>query len=139
MTRAIDYDRGVMIKKDEKSGIEVYMYKDDPGVFLSVLGRPVSDDLAKIVYGERIVAEMTKRRTIRLKMKEAEAKIRAELETAEEGSHIVLERGEFKVLDIGLGRHRVLGPDNVALTSEVLSLEQATLLVDQLSPEVTAS
>lgn len=133
MARAIDYDRGVLIKKDEKSGIEVFMYLDEPGVFLSQVGRELAPELAAAA-GYPVV-ELLKKREIKIRMAKAEIKIRAELEAAEEGSKIIQEKDGFKVLDIGLGRHRVLGPDNEPLTSEVLTKEQATLLVEQLAPD----
>lgn len=136
MGRVIDYDRGVTIRKDEKTGVEVFMYKDTPGVFLSIQGTEVSAELARMAGYS--VDKLLKQREMRRLLSVAEAEIRARLETAEESAKIVLEKGGFTVLDIGLGRHRVLGPDGDPITNEVLPLEQATLLLDQLVPEVVS-
>lgn len=131
--RAIDYDRGVLIRADQVTGVEVFMYLDDPGQFLSKAGNPVSLDLARKAGYD--VDGLTKQRLLRQRLVEAEAKIRAELEVGEENRKIVLEKGDFRVLDIGFGRHQVLHKDGEVLTQEPLPLEQAKMLLNELSPE----
>ena len=45
---AIDLNRGVSIRGcDKPTCFQVFMYKDEPGVYLNVYGNPVSDEIAE--------------------------------------------------------------------------------------------
>ena len=46
MGDAIDLNRGVTIKSDPSTGARIFMYKDEPGVFLNAHGAVVAASLA---------------------------------------------------------------------------------------------
>jgi hypothetical protein len=134
--RKIDYDRGVLIKTHPSMGMDIYMYVDTPGVYLNAFGTEVPMELATAsgYDTERFGKEKIKRERMKLAM----ASIEAELELADkqEKQEVVYSKGDFKVVDIGLGRHFVQDPDGNRLTTQAIPLEQAKVLVDQLVPKV---
>jgi hypothetical protein len=132
MVKNIDYNRGVMKQTAHASGVNVYMYIDQPGVFLSAHGTPVSQKLAEEAGYN--VADLTKKKQMNERIAEAHAAIRREFEQNETVNLIVAERQGFKVKDIGLGRFQVLDPDDVVMTKEPLSRELATAVLNQLAP-----
>lgn len=132
--RNIDYDRGVIIKTHNASGMDVYMYADTPGVFLNAFGTEVDEKLAKEAGYD--VDRLSREKVKRERIAAAAQMIEQELALADkEGQkEVVVERAGFKVIDIGLGRHFVEDPDGNRLTVHALPLEQAKTLLDQLTP-----
>ncbi len=47
MTSKIDYNRGCVKMSHPSSGMDVYMYKDDPGVYLDAFANVVSEAVAQ--------------------------------------------------------------------------------------------
>lgn len=130
--RAIDYDRGVSIREDPKTGVQVFMYKDTPGVYLDVFGHEVSEELAKAASFD--VENLSKARQRRERMAAAMAAIAADL-PMDTDLKTVKERDGFKIVEYGMGRHRVEDPDGNTLNTIPLPKEQAFLLLDNLAPE----
>lgn len=128
----IDYDRGVMMNV-HPSNVEVYMYLDDPGVYLSAHGTPVTEDFARGAGFD--VVEQTKKRQVKERMKVAMTRINAELELAASEKVVVMERNGFKLVDLGLDRHQVESPDGLVLNKDPLPLAQAKTLLEALTPE----
>lgn len=131
----IDLDRGVVIRK-HPTGVEVFEYKDDPGVYLNTFGKVVHDDLAKEAgydTGKQAKAKLRKER-----MAEALARIEAELADGdgEAGDRkVVNERDGFKVVDIGLGRFIIEDPDGGNLTKQPLTKQEVEVVFGKLVPE----
>lgn len=134
MDNKIDYDRGVIIRTEPKTGVDVYMYRDSPGVWLNAYGTPVTEELAKMAGFD--VERYSKERIKRERMATAMAAIEQEMASAAVKKAVVMERGGFSVIDIGLGRFHVEDPDGNQLTSTFLPKETAIMLLDQLSPPV---
>ena len=140
MGRKMDYNRGVMINQDPRSGVEVFMYTDTPGIYYNAHGTVVTDELAKAAGYD--TEGNAKKKRLSERMAQAMEAIKKELQAEEvEGlrpaENIVLERNGFKLLDIGLGRHVVKDPDGNPLTPEPLTKELGTRLFDQLVPVVS--
>lgn len=136
MTRNISYKRGVIINMDPRTGVEVFMYVDDPGVYLSAHGTPVAEELARAAGYD--VAKFAKERKLKERLKQAHASIQKELEmeSAKSDNRIVVkEKSGFKVVDIGIGRHIVQDPEGNVLHVGHLTGEQALILIDQLVPD----
>lgn len=129
----IDYNRGVMMTR-HPSGIEVFMYLEEPGKYLSAHGTPVSEKLAKEAGMD--TEKFRKQRIVTEKMAEHRQKVLAELEIAQQDRVVVAEQGGFSVVDLGQDRHQVLDPDGTVLTAEPLPKEAALGLLDQLAPLV---
>lgn len=129
----IDYNRGVMIMTHNASGMNVYMYLDTPGDYLNAFEGPVSEQLAKEAGYD--VEKYGKEKIKRIRMAQAKEAIEAELNNADVTNEVVREKNGFKVVDIGLGRHKVEDPDGNTLTAVYLPKEQAFFLLDQLAPD----
>lgn len=132
--RKIDYDRGVIIKTHAASGMSVYMYLDQPGVYLDAYERPVSEKLA--IEAGYDVQVYGKERIKRERMAQAMLAIEQELADADaQEAKIVSDIAGYKLVDIGLGRFNVVDPDDNVLNVIPLPHEQADLLRKKLLPE----
>lgn len=122
--RAIDYDRGVLINTDAISGMDIFMYYDQPGVYLNAHGVPVPEALAKSAGFD--VEFYSKEKVKRDRMAAAKAVIENDLKDAkdETGEKIDLDGG-YSIVGIGLGRYMLKDPDGNTLTETPLSKEHA--------------
>ena len=125
--RMIDYDRGVVIRKAQSLGIEIFMYKDEPGVFYSAAGRPVATALAaRAGYDTESLLKLRRHRELMA----VAAKRIADETGVERPSHsgtVIREIDGYKVVRLGGGRHVVTGPGGELLT-EGVALDEATAL-----------
>jgi hypothetical protein len=130
----IDIDRGVTLKITG-DGVEVYMYKDTPGVYLNAYSQPVTEELAmRAGFDTQSLGKQRKRREMLAK---AALMIDVELENedVELGKRkIVKERNGYTISSIGIGRHIINDPDGQQLHERPLTKEQAELLFDELVP-----
>lgn len=134
MPNNISYKRGVFIKTEALSGIDVFMYVDTPGVYLNAYGTEVSEELAKQAGFD--VEKYGKEKLKRERMAAAMTAIEQELQLADEQEHkVVAEKGGFKVKDLGLGRAIVEDPDGNKLVPTPIPVEQAKLLLKKLVPD----
>ena len=127
----IDLDRGVISRTHPSLGMDIYMYVDDPGVYLTAHGSEVEKTLAEAAGFE--VDTYDKQHKIKLAMAEAQSEVLAKF--SEATSKVLAERNGFKVLDIGMGRCNVLSPDGDLLNKTPISKEQADVLLKHLAPE----
>lgn len=139
MPNKINVDRGVLICIHPASGMNVYMYKDDPGVYLNAFGSEISEQIAKEAGYD--VARWGKEHIKKARMATAMKAIEKELVLAEDEptQKVVEEKAGFKLISIGLGRHQVLDPDDNMLTPTAMPKEQAQLLFEALVPKTPAS
>lgn len=131
MPLKIDYDRGVQ-KRHHGSGLEIYMYVDAPGVYLNSHGTEVSEALAQ--QAGYPTEDLGRQRVMKERMAQATEAIAREMGIAPKEKKVVKEKGGFKVIDIGIGRHQIEDPDGAVLTPQPLPLEQATRLLEELVP-----
>lgn len=132
----IDYNRGAMKKIDLKTGIEVYMYIDLPGVYYNSFETEVSEGLALAAgYDIGKYGKMRKRRELAALALQA---IDQDLEMEEyaEKPETIEERGGFKVVHVGMGRHFIYDPDGGKLVDRHLTLEEALKALDGLVPKI---
>jgi hypothetical protein len=133
MVNAINYDRGVIFKEHPANGMKIYMYVDKPGEYLTIHGHVIGQSLADEAGFD--VARYGRERLKRERMSQAAALIEAELEKNTVEEEVVHEQGGWKVVSIGLGRHKVQDPDGNTITNVYMPKEQAMLLVGQLAPK----
>lgn len=131
----INFDRGVIFAEDPASKVNVYMYVDEPGIYRNAFEHIVSDDLARAAGFD--VEKYAKDRLYRERMAAAKEAIEVELSKASEVVEVE-ERGGFKVLDIGLGRHNVTDPEGRVLNAEPLPKDIASALLKRLVPGAAA-
>jgi hypothetical protein len=128
----IDYDRGVIINTHERTGMDVFMYVDDPGKFLTAHSKVVPDEIAKEAGYD--VEKLAKERNKKERKEKAMEMIDAELaDDKDNRTETVLERNGYKVVTTGLGRHHVLDPDDNRLTNAPQSFEMAEKLLNAMA------
>lgn len=126
--RKIDYDRGVIINTHQATGMDVFMYVDAPGKFLTAHGLPVADAIAKEAGFD--IDYLGKERVKKERKQRAFAAIDAELADDKDAkTEIVAEKNGYQLVSTGSGRHHVNDPDGNRLTSIPLSLDQAERLM----------
>lgn len=140
-THPINYNRGVMIRDHGSLGVKVYMYLDDPGLYLNVHGKPIAETLAKQAGFD--VVEYRKRRSMKLATTEFERKLRAQYEAETQETLVVETKGLMRIVDLGHGRFYVQssmdGTEWENLHKEPLGLEMAKTLLAGLGEPSTPS
>ena len=131
--KRIDYDRGVIFTKHSGTGVEVYMYVDEPGVYINAFEGPVDEKFAKEAGFD--TEKYAKQRVYKERMRAAKNAIEAELSKITDEPIVAVEKAGFKIMDIGVGRFTVHDPQGNVLTPEPLSLEIAEKLVAALVPD----
>lgn len=130
----VDYDRGVLIKTHQQTGMDVFMYADDPGKYFSAHSKPVGETLAKEAGYD--VEKLAKDRVKKERQAQAMAMIDDEMADDKDiKEDIVSERNGYRIITTGLGRHHVIDPDNNRLTAVPVSLEIAKKLFDGMAGE----
>lgn len=133
----IDYDRGVIINTHQLSGMDVFMYVDDPGVYLTAHGRPVAENLAQQAGYD--IEKLAKDRVKKARKMQAMSIIDNELsDESDVREDIVEERNGFQLLTTGGGRHHVVDPDGNRLTMTPLPLESAQQLFNGMAGPAVA-
>lgn len=132
--QAIDVNRGVMMMRHRASGMQVFMYMDEPGYFYDAHGNKVNDKMAKEAGFDTY--ELAKKRMLKEKMAEAYDRIAAELETSIAGEKKVLkERGGYRLVEETLGRASIEDADGNMLTDHPKALAEAKIIFDTLAGE----
>lgn len=127
----IDYDRGVIINIHSLTGMDVFMYADDPGKFLDAHGNIVPDVVAKEAGYD--TEKLAKARVKKDRKEHALTLIDQEFaDDKDTNEETVLEIDGFKVVTTGLGRHHVIDPDGNRLNNFPLTREAAEKLANQM-------
>lgn len=128
----IDYDRGVTKRKHKATGIDVYMYDDEPGVFRTAHGNIIAVKFAKEAGFD--IASLEKERVKKERVAQAMSAIEAEFSSHGAVREVLKEKDGLRVVHIGAGRHNVEDPDGGVLNQVHLSKEVALKLLDSLAP-----
>jgi hypothetical protein len=102
--QVVGQPNGGILLRQGPGGMSVYMYNDDPGVFLNERGAIVSDAIASQAGFD--VASLAKARRRKLALSKAQAGIDAEYAT-EENSNIIEERGEYRLVEVAQGHFQI--------------------------------
>lgn len=129
----IDYDRGVIFQDHPATGMKVYMYVDEPGVYLNAHGNVLPEVIAREAHFD--VEKFSKEKAKRERMKAAAEAIEQEFSNSPVEHQILSDVSGFKIVDIGLGRHNVIDPDGNKLNAVPLTKDVAELLVARLVPD----
>lgn len=132
----IDFDRGVIIRTHILSGMDVCMYRDEPGVFLNAFGKPVSDAIARDAFGQARFDELVRRRQFRAKLKEAERAIEAEMATAAKAEKRVVRKADgLCLVDVGNDRYIIEDADGNRLSPQPLPKDTANKVFEKLADD----
>lgn len=126
----LDANRGLQIRFGP-GGMEVAMYKDTPGIYLSVTGAIVSEQVAAAAGFP--VKALGQKREIQLRKETAFAAIEEEFSVVSK-SEVIAEAGGFQVVSLGIGRHEIRDPTGAVLTEKPMSKKAAKLLLQKLAP-----
>lgn len=130
--RAIDYDRPTIIKMVPSLGMDIFMYKDDPGVYLNAFGKPVPAAIAQQAGFD--VERLGRLRNRKLAIQRATDAIGVEMDMVDKAARTsVYSAGNYRVVDIGAGRHQIEDADGNNLTPhQTLTIEMARRVCDQM-------
>lgn len=132
----IDFDRGVHIRNHDQLNIQIFMYVDDPGVYLTKFGSSIPEVLAQEAGFD--VGHLAKLRERKSRMAAAREQIEAELAAYDDGAETVkATKAGFTLVDIGGARYIVRDADGHNLTGAPLNLEMGKKLLDKLAESVT--
>lgn len=125
----INADRGYHMRSHPTLGMDIFMYVDDPGVYLTAHCDRVDEALAEAAGFP--VAKHKKEHEIKYALAAAHKAVLEKYGAAK--PKFFMERGEFKIMDIGMDRYNVLSGDEV-LNKDPIPKEEAMMLLDHLSP-----
>lgn len=129
--RAIDYDRGVLIRTEPLSGVDVFMYVDSPGIYLNAHGNTIPPNFAAKA-GYDIDAD-AKKKLIMDRMRLAKEAIEKDVNGVDPSTQEVKQLdGGYSLLGIGLGRWLLRDPEQNVLTQTAMTEEQATQIANML-------
>ncbi len=86
-------------------GVQVFMYNDDPGVFLNERGAPVSDVFAGAAGFD--VVTLGKLRRKKQALAKAAGSIEEEFEHEGAAANVLVERGEYRLVELAPGHFQV--------------------------------
>lgn len=130
--RKISYARGVL-KNRHPNGIDIYMYLDTPGVYLTGHATPVSEKMAGEAGYDTVAYKSLRIRQTR--EKEFLSKLDLELAAGLSVRRVIAEKGGYKVIELSKDRHQILGPDDKPLSPMPFVLEEALNILNELSPD----
>lgn len=117
-----------------KNGMQIYMYKDNPGVFLDVHGNEVSSRLAKEVGFD--VDHLLQERAIIERKAAVFAEIEAEMREGMNEKTLAKEAGGFKMMQVGKFKKFIIeDAKGNAITPVALPQDQAEALLARLADE----
>lgn len=129
---AIDLNRGVECRFERVTGMEVYMYFDEPGKFFSAHGTPLPDSLAKSCGYD--VEKLAKVRLKKERQAQAIAALDAEFAEGGAVNELVAEADGFKMIHIGYERYNVTDADANVLNPRALTRPEAEALFKAFAP-----
>ena len=128
-----DYNRGVQLRRHPTTGMVLGMYKDEVGTYRNAHGTPVAAELAAEagfpVERYRKIAEK------RARMDAAQRALDDEFKDFDPVREIVAERGGFKLVHIGNGRHIIEDPDGSNLTPKQMTEDEGRKVFDKVVPK----
>lgn len=129
MAFQIDYNRGVEIRRHGASGMDVYMYYDDPGVYLTAHATRLGDDVASGAGYDVAALSMEKRK--RAALAAAHQAIEAQFAGVEAKHEVIDERDGFTLVDQGtvngIERYIVCDPDGNQITPKPMQKAAAVV------------
>lgn len=131
--RKIDYDRGVKIRTINEYGMDIFMYRNDPGVYLNAHGHEVGEEMGKLAGFDIEKHRLQRKR--KQAMAAASEAVDAEILASENAvtKTVVEEKDGYKIILLSAGRHVVEDPDGNVLTSGVvLTHEMAKRVLDSV-------
>lgn len=132
--RKIDYDRGVIIRTAADIGMDIFMYRGAPGVYLNAHGHQVGEEIAKMAGFDVDRYRLQKKR--KEAMAAAASAVDAELLASEttDVRTVVEEKDGYKIILLSAGRHVVEDPDgNVLTQGVVLTLDMARRVLQNIA------
>ena len=131
--KGIDLDRPCIIRDIPGVGMDVVMYKDNPGVYYNAHGNEIGVGLAQMAQFDVEKYALLRRRKLAVEAaaKAADAEILASEKIDREV--IVEEKDGYKIVALSAGRHIIKDPEgNVLTQGVVLTLEMARKVLGEV-------
>ncbi len=142
MENPIDLNRGVTIKTDPSTGARIYMYKDEPGVFLNAHGAVVVETLAARCgfQVKDLMRERRKREALERSAREIEAEFEEKMAVKTKDKVLEESADGYRAVQQPFGRCWVYGPDDKPINDRPLTKEEALHLFKTINetPEADA-
>lgn len=103
---------GVVIKRDNETGADVFMYRTSPGVYYSANGLEVSATMAKRAGFD--IVRLAQEREKNQKMKDFEAKWNRDMQVSVR--EVVKERNGFRLVNLGGSRYIIEDMEGMCMT-----------------------
>lgn len=129
----IDVTRGVEIRRDRSTGVRVYMYVDEPGVYLNAFGKPIAEAFA--AKAGFPVDQYARQRIAREKISDFTKKLQHDMEVASltEDREEITKRGGYVVYRMPFGNAVVVSEEGENLTDRPIAEAQAMELLEALA------
>jgi hypothetical protein len=138
MPEGIDVTRGVEIRRDRSTGVRVYMYINEPGVYLNAFGKPLAESFAnKAGFPTERYSRM---RNAREKIADFTRKMQHEMDVSSltENREVVVARGGYTVYAMPYGNAIVTSDEGDNLTPTPIAQASALELLEALAPTPVA-
>lgn len=129
MPEPIDANRG-FINHKTRHGVEVFMYKDDPGIYLSASGAMVSEALAKDAGFP--VVPLKKKGEMKRVLAEAHAEIEQRFQAATE--KVLKTSKDYVIVSLGEKRYVIRDSNGTQIHDNPFSHRDAMRLFEKLVP-----
>ena len=126
----IDLNRGVTIKT-HSSGVQIYMYKDNPGVYLTAHGTEAPQKLAREAGFD--VEKLRRALVKKERMAQALEAVEQEFSAPESSHKVIAEKDGFSVMSIGFGKHNLIDPDDNKINPRPLTKQEAMALLEKFT------
>lgn len=139
--RVIDYDRGVIINHNEGLGMDVFMYVDKPGEYLSAHGHSLPESVAE-QSGFDVKALKKDRERLekrRIAMDAIDKEFAEEQDELAGEEDVVKEEGGFKIVNIGKGRYFIKDAEGNRVHDAALDKVKAENVLSSLLNVKTAT
>lgn len=127
----IDLDRGVRLSKDPRTGMEVYMYLDSPGEYLTPQGSHCPDAVAAAAGYD--IESLGKEKIKREKLAEFQRQLDVEF-SGEADRTVLAERGDFKLVEVGTNGNVIITDNDKSLTALPMPRSLGEELFEKLAP-----
>lgn len=130
---SIDLDRPFLMRKAVGMNMKIFMYFDEPGVYVNVHGKPVPVELANKAGFD--TKKWAKAKLKNDKIAEFRAKVEQELDMEPEDDEevILAEKSGFKIVQRPLGLADVYDADGEKLNDKSITVAEAELLLDLMT------
>ncbi len=133
MPNSIDLDRPYLMRKATDVNMKIYMYFDQPGVYLNAHGKEIPDTIA--IKAGFDVKRWAKQKYKMERMEKFREQVEAELEADDDVTEdkVLGTKAGYKIIGRPLGLADVYDPDGEKLNERAIPVAEAELLMNMMA------